>query len=244
MPLQNRVAPDGSLHAVKELGLMLGNRGGKFHRDDKTLGKRRWASTHWIACELHYKDWHHEAMGQGYTSLFFLDEVTALSAGHRPCFMCRRKDAKAFLGDEKVTEFDHRLHAERISSSSREAWGSTPPAFAEGYGALKKGGGGVSTNSDGEGYGNKLIDPLGLRPLPHAKRGEEVPDGAMMQWEGQFLAKRGQHLLHWSFSGYTGVEKIIAGMQAKILTPPSIVAILARGYKPRWHPSANQWENT
>lgn len=71
MPLQNRVAPDGSLHAVAERGMMLGNRGGKFHRDDKTLGQRRWASMHWIACELHYKNWHHDAMGQGlYLTVF------------------------------------------------------------------------------------------------------------------------------------------------------------------------------
>lgn len=53
--------------------------------------------------------------GKGYTSLFFLDEVTALSAGHRPCFMCRRGDAKAFLGDEKVEVFDRWLHAERTT---------------------------------------------------------------------------------------------------------------------------------
>ena len=115
MPLQNRVAPNGDLHAVKARGTMLGNRGGKFHRDDQTLGKRRWASHHWIACELHYKNWHHEPMGQGYTSLFFLDEVTALSAGHRPCFMCRRKEAKEFLGEVSVDVFDRALHAERAS---------------------------------------------------------------------------------------------------------------------------------
>ena len=71
MPLQNRVAPDGSLHAVAERGMMLGNRGGKFHRDDKTPGQRRWASMHWIACELHCKNWHHDAMGQGlYLTVF------------------------------------------------------------------------------------------------------------------------------------------------------------------------------
>jgi hypothetical protein len=28
--------------------------------------------------------------------LFFLDEATALAAGHRPCFFCRRAAAKAF----------------------------------------------------------------------------------------------------------------------------------------------------
>ena len=41
MALQNRVDPWGQLHAVAERGTMMGNRGGKFHREDKTLGKRR-----------------------------------------------------------------------------------------------------------------------------------------------------------------------------------------------------------
>ena len=31
-----------------------------------------------------------------YTELFFLDEATALAAGHRPCFECRRADAERF----------------------------------------------------------------------------------------------------------------------------------------------------
>ena len=55
-------------------------------------------------------------MGRGYTSLFFLDEVTALAAGHRPCFECRRVEAKAFLAGEKVDGFDRRLHAQRLMS--------------------------------------------------------------------------------------------------------------------------------
>jgi hypothetical protein len=114
MPLQNRVAPNGEIFVTPARGTMMGNRGGKFHRDDKTLGKRRWASTHWICCELERKGAHHEPMGQGYTSLFFLDEVTALAAGHRPCFFCRRKEAKAFLGAQKVGEFDRLLHAQRL----------------------------------------------------------------------------------------------------------------------------------
>lgn len=114
MPLQNRVKPDGSIVAAPERGTLMGNRGGRFHRPDKTLGKRRWASHHWIACEIHYKNTHHEPMGQGYTSLFFLDEVTALAAGHRPCFFCRRKAAKSFLGERRVTSFDQELHGERL----------------------------------------------------------------------------------------------------------------------------------
>ena len=31
-----------------------------------------------------------------YTELFFLDEATALAAGHRPCAECRREDFQRF----------------------------------------------------------------------------------------------------------------------------------------------------
>jgi hypothetical protein len=34
--------------------------------------------------------------GQIWTELFFLDEAVALSAGHRPCFLCRRQAAELF----------------------------------------------------------------------------------------------------------------------------------------------------
>lgn len=115
MSLQNRVDPWGDIHAVPQRGTMLGNRGGRFHRDDRTFGRRRWATQHWICCELSYKGQHHEAMGRGYTSLFFLDEVTALAAGHRPCFFCRSSEARAFLGGRRAGDFDRALHAERLA---------------------------------------------------------------------------------------------------------------------------------
>jgi hypothetical protein len=96
MTLQNRVSPDGELHAVAARGTLMGNRGGRFHRDDRTLGKRRHVSRRWIACVCEFKNRHRSVWGQSYTELFFLDEVTALSAGHRPCFECRRADAQHF----------------------------------------------------------------------------------------------------------------------------------------------------
>jgi hypothetical protein len=129
MPLQNRVTPFGDIVAADARGTMLGNRGGKFHRDDRTLGRRRWASHHWICCELHYKGLHHEAMGKGYTSLFFLDEVTALAAGHRPCFYCRRSEAKQFLalsGCGNADELDRLLQAQRLGPSHRTGGRSLP----------------------------------------------------------------------------------------------------------------------
>jgi len=121
-PLQNRVAPDGTLHAVRARGLMMGNRCGKIHGPDKEI-KRRWAGKAWISCVLQFKNRQREVMGPGYTELFFLDEMTAMTAGHRPCFECRRQDAVRFahawnrLRDlperALVGEMDPVLHAER-----------------------------------------------------------------------------------------------------------------------------------
>jgi hypothetical protein len=130
MSLQNRVTPFGDIIATEARGTMMGNRGGKFHHDDQTLGRRRWASHHWICCELHYKDMHHDPMGKGYTSLFFLDEVTALAAGHRPCFFCRRADAKRFfaLTEPKlsVDEADRIAHRQRIPERESAIVGRLP----------------------------------------------------------------------------------------------------------------------
>jgi len=96
MPLQNRVTPFGELIADPARGTLFGNRGGKFHRDDRTLGLRRWASRQWICCVLSFKGRQRDVWGRFYTELFFLDEPTALAAGHRPCFECRRAEAVAF----------------------------------------------------------------------------------------------------------------------------------------------------
>jgi hypothetical protein len=204
MPLQNRVNPKGELIATPERGTMMGNRGGKFHRDDKTLGKRRWTTTHWICCELHWKGAHHEPMGQGYTSLFFLDEVTALAAGHRPCFFCRRQDAKKFLSGRKVNDFDQQLHAERLKNL-------------------------IPLRDSGEGGS------------PQARRVGSLPQATMLEIDGHAYAIKNQNLLRWSFSGYTAAIPLNSLTRVKVLTPPSIIAILQNGYEPRWHESALQW---
>ena len=127
-PLQNRVDPFGALVATPERGMLLGNRGGRFHRDDRTLGRRRWASRQWIACLLEYKGRRRAVWGAGYTELFFCDEITALAAGHRPCFECRRNSAEAFRAlfsagaGLSAPEMDARLHAERLDAAGKRFW--------------------------------------------------------------------------------------------------------------------------
>ncbi len=103
----------------------MGNRGGRFHRVDQTLGARRFASRRWIACECAFAGRHRSVWGAGYTELFFLDEVTALAAGHRPCFECRRADAmrfaRAFGRDAPATadDMDRTLDAERRTGRAK-----------------------------------------------------------------------------------------------------------------------------
>lgn len=127
-PLQNRVDPFGELVATPARGMLLGNRGGRFHRDDKSVARRRWASKQWIACVCAFKGRRREVWGRGYTQLFFLDEVTALSAGHRPCFECRRAEAEEFRrlfgGGRRVSaaQMDAILHEERLEAGRKRLW--------------------------------------------------------------------------------------------------------------------------
>lgn len=117
-PLPNRVDPFGALFSTPARGSLMGNRGGRLHRDDQTLGARRWASRRWICCVLAFKGRRRDVWGASYTELFFLDEASALAAGHRPCFECRRAAAlsyarAAFPGGASADVVDAALHAER-----------------------------------------------------------------------------------------------------------------------------------
>lgn len=131
MPLQNRVDPFGQIHAVAARGLFTGNRGSIHDPDTKALHRRRWTTKAWIICDCGFKGRKRDVFGRntrsggpGWTNLFFLDEVTALAAGHRPCFECRREKAKEFadcfgrvfgIAKPKVAEMDERLHSERLA---------------------------------------------------------------------------------------------------------------------------------
>ena len=126
MPLQNRVTPFGEFIASAARGTLFGNRGGRIHDDERKLTARRWTSKQWICCRLDFKNRRRKVWGDSYTELFFLDEVTALAAGHRPCFECRRKDAERFAvlfsGKAKrasAPAMDKILHGERLADKAK-----------------------------------------------------------------------------------------------------------------------------
>jgi hypothetical protein len=127
MPLQNRVTPLGDLVATPARGLVYGNRGCLHDAEGRI--QRRWQVRRWIACRLVFKDWHRAPLLQPgkFTELFFLDEATALAAGHRPCALCRREDYDRFAafwralhGDVGADAIDVRLQGERVDAVSRE----------------------------------------------------------------------------------------------------------------------------
>lgn len=96
MPKQNRVTPFGTSIASPARGMLMGNRG-VLHDLNKNI-VRPWQHKRWITCLLEFKGRKREIMSAGsYTELFFLDEATALAAGHRPCAECRRSRYKAFV---------------------------------------------------------------------------------------------------------------------------------------------------
>ena len=88
MPRQNRVTPFGEIVATPERGTFMGNRG--VLHDAEGRIRRAWQLKRWIVCVLEFRGRKRQVMTPGrYTELFFLDEATALAAGHRPCAECR-----------------------------------------------------------------------------------------------------------------------------------------------------------
>jgi hypothetical protein len=144
VPLQNRVSPTGEIVADPGRGLLMGNRG-CLHGHGRALGKSRWRSKMWICCVLNWRGRRRDPMPPGrWTALFFLDEATALAAGHRPCAYCRRADylayahawqtARGLPERPRASELDGRLHAERVDPRTRRQ--RTRPAS---FGALPDG---------------------------------------------------------------------------------------------------------
>ena len=129
MPLQNRVDPEGNICFSPAKGTLMGNRGCLHDKNKRIISQSR--NDAWIICVLDYQAVKRTLMTPGsYTELFFLDEATALAAGHRPCFTCRRENYKKFMkswsfGNRSgvkvlAKEVDEELKVERVPSARFE----------------------------------------------------------------------------------------------------------------------------
>lgn len=144
MPLQNRVTPGGEIVAAPERGAFMGNRG-VLHDDTKRLGRRRWALKAWLICRLEFRGRRRVVMTpRRYTELFFFDEATAIAAGHRPCYECRRDAFHAWQNAWRAAAeldkpppapvMDKQLHRERVDPKSRaqRRWNAQIGALPDG----------------------------------------------------------------------------------------------------------------
>jgi hypothetical protein len=205
MPRQNRVTPFGEFIATSARGLYMGNRG-ILHDDQGNLTAKRWTHPNWVACLTKFKGIRQTINAPGsYTQLFFLDEATALAAGHRPCGYCRREDfnrfREAWLRGNPQADLDDTaamgvvdriIHAERVTRNREKVT-----------------------------YVEKLANlPDGVMiALP------EKPQDAWLVWQGSL------HL--WSPSGYLDHVPLPRDYTVSVLTPRTIVQAIAAGYVPQ-----------
>ena len=136
MPHRNRVTSYGEIVAIAERGTLMGNRG-VLHADDGEY-RRDWQVRRWIACRLEFKGRRRPVRRpRRWTELFFLDEATALAAGHRPCAECRRDDYRRWQAawpgeDTSADAMDRALHADRLDGSGQRRFGERLGALPDG----------------------------------------------------------------------------------------------------------------
>ncbi len=201
-PLQNRVDPFGQLIRTTARGAWMGNRG-LVHNDHQQI-VRQFRLKAWITCRLEFKGRHRDVMSAGlYTELFFLDEATAFSAGHRPCAECRREDYNRFKDawikgnpsfgfDAKTTigKIDEILHRERMDAN-----------------------------------GNKVTYTERLDKLPNGSFIEY--EGR------PFVMKEPDQVAAWTPFGYEEIIELPKGIEVVVLTPQSIINSFRAGYIPQ-----------
>jgi hypothetical protein len=197
MPLQNRVTPLSELVATPARGLVYGNRG--CLHDHTGRIRRRYNGKRWIACRLQFRGWHRAPLMQPgrYTELFFLDEATALAAGHRPCALCRRADY------ERLVAIWRELHPRQQGADAID-----------------------------EQLQRERVAPRTRTQLHHDALVDELPDGTFVLRDGTPYLVLGAYLFRWTPTGYVARTTRPAGKQARVITPPSLVAVLSAGWQP------------
>lgn len=207
MPLQNRVDPWGRLHAVSARGTLLGNRGVLHNARKEVIANS--ARKGWVTCRLEFEGRRREVFSAGsYSELFFLDEATAFSAGHRPCAECRRARYNEFKSawvkanpglvrsaNPPITEIDKVMHAERARRG-----------------------------------GDKVTFEAPLADLPPGTF-IELAGEALLVWGGSLL-----RWTFAGYAGFSPVSAPMDPVC--VLTPRSLVQMFRSGFVPSVHTSA------
>ena len=199
MPRQNRVTPFGTLIAPSARGTLMGNRG--CLHDAHGQIRRPYQGQRWIIYLLEFKGRKHGIMTPGqYTELFFLDEVTALAAGHRPCAECQRE------------RFNH----------FREIWARANPELTPNARPAAKVIDAVLHQE--RSLSNPQVHQTchSIAELPNGTFITNDEHTAYLIWN--------HGLLRWSPAGYEPASQPSVQFPVRVLTPRSVVHTLAAGY--------------
>lgn len=206
---QNRVTPFSQIIATSARGTWMGNRG-CLHNAHQQI-RRGHLGQRWIICLLTFKNRHRPIMAPGqYTELFFLDEATAFAAGHRPCAECQRERFNLF----------------------RTFWAQANPEATLGQKV-------TAVTLDAHLHPDRLT-PDGQQRTFTAPL-SNLPNGTFLTLPSDrdpFLLYEG-HLLRWTPFGYSQALAQPAGLSVQVLTPFSVVQMLALGYPLHYHFSAS-----
>jgi hypothetical protein len=159
----------------------------------------------WIHCVLQFKGRRRAVMTPGrYTELFFLDEATALAAGHRPCAECQRERYRLF----------------------RQHW------------AAATGGAGVPSADDMDDVLHAERLDAGRGKRTYTERLSRLPTGVMVADAADACLVFDGALLPWAPEGYGPPRSRSGAEELRVLTPRSIVRVVAHGYPVALHGSA------
>jgi hypothetical protein len=188
----------------------MGNRGILHDADNHII--RPWAHKGWVSCLTSFNGIKRPRpfSAGNYSELFFLDEATAFSAGHRPCSYCQRTRSHAFR--------DAWLQANVADSAARESMRMPDIDKALHIERAIRGGGKVTFDA--------LLSQL--------------PVGAIFEHDGLAFLLSSRGALPWSFDGYGAPQAINSELQVRVLTPLSIVKTFCTGFLPVIHESAER----
>jgi len=173
--------------------------------------KRRYGVRRWISCRLEFRGW------------------------QRGAFLQPGKFTELFFLDE-ATAFaaGHRPCALCRNEDYRKfvtIWHKLHPGDERGADAL-----------DSRLHEERVTSDVSGRPAQRRIEApfETLPDGTFVVLEGDAFVVLGEQLLRWTPAGYD-LARSRPGGQATVLTPPSLVEVLRRGWEgvmPLLHPSA------
>jgi hypothetical protein len=206
----NIVDPTSTITHQSAPFTLVGNRG-VLHKDNRIV--RHADGDDWIYCVTNALEDPREFMApRHYTDLFFLDEATALAAGHRPCARCHRDRYAEF-----VTAWEHAHNGKAFQAlaidaelKSARTFRDRQRTFRADITALPSG---VMIRTEGR------TQPLLLVSYtPRNKKGDRA-------------GKERWCVYPWTPHGYGLKEPRPEGM-VEVLTPKPIVETIRHGFVP------------